>query len=202
MAKEVTLTPEEIEKNYNKFLKILDNTGDRSGPLKELVEFFGERFALAPASTRVAYHACYPGGLVDHSIRVLSFALKLRTAFSLEEKISKESVIVAALFHDLGKVGDETNDYYVEQPSDWHREKLGELYKTNESLTFMPHCHRSIWLLQQFGVKLTQDEFLAIMTHDGQYINENKSYAQKEVPLAIILHMADYLATKAEKGVL
>jgi hypothetical protein len=54
-------------------------------------------------------------------------------------------------------------------------------------------------LCQHFGLKLTQEEFLAIMLNDGQYAAENAPYKLKEPRLADAVHMADLISTKQEK---
>ncbi len=179
---------------------MLEKLGDRTKPAQALVEELSERICLAPASTRTAYHNCFPGGLVDHTLRVLGNAFRLCKTFGWQ--VPRDSLILVCLMHDLGKVGDLEKDYYIEETSDWHRDKLGQLYKYNDDLQFMDHCERSIYLLQHFGVNLSQDEYLAIRLHDGQYVDGNKSYSMKEPALATIVHLADLIAAKQEKDVL
>lgn len=191
------LTPEEIEANYNNFYKFLDKLGARAEQTKTLVNFLNERLALCPASSRASHHSAYAGGLIEHSTRVLGLALKLRKA--LEIDVPTDSVVLCCLFHDLGKVGDLNTDYYLPQDSDWHKKNLGEYYKVNSELQYMTVPHRSVFLLQHFGVKLSAEEMLAILLHDGQYAAENKPYAMKEPKLVDLVHQADLIATKQEK---
>jgi len=193
----MSLTPEEIAANFDKFRSLCEKLGDRSESALNLVDSLGERLALCPASSRVDFHNCMVGGLVEHSLRVLSNAMKLCKTFGWS--VSKESLIIGCLFHDLGKVGDHENDYYIPQDSDWHREKLGEMYKHNKEMLYMTVPDRGVWLCQHFGLKLTQDEWLAIKLNDGQYIQENAPYKMKEPLLADIVHQADIIATKEEK---
>lgn len=171
----------------------------RAQAVIEMCEYFGERLALAPASSRLEHHNAFPGGLVDHSIRVLVNARAIAKA--LGTPLSTESLVLCALFHDLGKVGNEDEDYYIPQDSDWHREKLGEMYKTNKTLQYMTIPHRGLYLLQHFDIKLTQDEYIGIMIHDGQHCDENKAYSMREPQLASTLIMADFSATKQEKAI-
>jgi hypothetical protein len=192
------LLPEEIEANWNRFISMIDKLGDRRGVVMDLLGVIDERLCLAPASSRVKYHNCFPGGLVDHSLRVLANAFRLSKAFGW--KVPRDSLILVCLFHDLGKVGDLDGDMYLSEESGWHRDKLGQLYRYNEEIQFMTHADRSIFLLQHFGVKLSRDEWLAIRLHDGQHVDENKSYSMKEPGLAIIVSLADLIATKQEKG--
>jgi hypothetical protein len=192
------LTPEQIAENFEKFRSFMEKLGDRSEPALALVDHLGERLAMCPASSRKEYHAAFPGGLVDHSLRLLSNALKLCKTFNWE--VPKDSLIIGCLLHDLGKVGDHEKDYYVPQDSDWHRDKLGEMYKHNKEILYMTVPDRGVWLCQYFGLKLTQDEWLAIKLNDGQYAEENAPYKMKEPLLADIVHLADYISCKQEKN--
>lgn len=194
------ITPEEVEKNWIRFRGLCEKVGDRSEALLALVDGLGERLALCPASSRKDFHNAFPGGLVDHSLRVLGNAMRLVKAF--EWSVPKDSLIIATLLHDLGKVGDHETDYYVPQTDSYKIEKYGELYMTNKELRWMTVPHRSIFICQHFGLKLTQDETLAILLNDGQYAPENESYKLKEPMLADVVHMADLISTKQEKGLL
>lgn len=192
------LTPEQIAENFEKYRSFMEKLGDRSAPALALVDHLGERLAMCPASSRKEYHAAFPGGLVDHSLRLLSNALKLCKTFSWE--VPKDSLIIGCLLHDLGKVGDHEKDYYIPQDSSWHMEKLGEMYKHNKDMQFMTVPDRGVWLCQHFGLKLSQDEWLAIKLNDGQYADENAPYKMKEPLLADIVHLADYISCKQEKN--
>jgi hypothetical protein len=198
MALKEELTPEEIEKNWDKFFGMLSKLGDRQQAAEAMVEHLGERLALCPASSRKDFHNCFPGGLVDHSLRVLSNAAKIAKAFKWN--IPMDSLIIGCLFHDLGKVGDLSDDNYLPQESDWHRDKLGQMYVTNKEMPFMTVPDRGVWLCAQFDLKLTHDEFMAIKLNDGQYAEENAPYKMKEPLLALVVHMADLVASNQEKG--
>jgi hypothetical protein len=194
------LSPEEIEKNWKRFRALCEKLGDRSEPVLKMVDALDVRLALCPASGKRDYHNAFAGGLVDHSLRVLGNAMLLVKAFNWEVK--KDSLIIGALFHDLGKVGDHENDYYVPQTDQWRIEKMGEEYTFNPNLKFMTVPQRGVFLCQHFGVKLSHDEMLAIILNDGQYATENASYKMKEPMLADIVHIADLISTKQEKGLL
>jgi len=193
----MSLTPEEIAANFDKFRSLCERLGERSPAALRLVDHLGERLALCPASGRKDFHQAIPGGLVDHSLRVLGNAMKLSKAFGWD--LPKDSLIIGCLFHDLGKVGDVDDDYYVPQTSDWHREKLGEMYTHNKKIKYMTVPHRGVWLCQHFGLTLTQDEWLSIMLNDGWVLQENKAYCLKESDLVHVVMTADYISTKQEK---
>ena len=65
-------------------------------------------FFTSPASMK--NHLCYEGGLMMHSLNVYEAAVKIRDAFAAArpdvfEKVSNESIIIAALLHDVCKAG-------------------------------------------------------------------------------------------------
>lgn len=199
----MSLSPEEIAANFDKFRSLCEKLGDRSGPATTMVDSLGEKLALCPASSRKDYHHAIPGGLVDHSLRVLSNAMKVSKAFSWE--FPRDSLIISCLFHDLGKVGlaeddGSVSDFYVPQDSDWHREKLGEMYKHNKDMQYMTTPQRSVHMCQSFGLKLKNDEYLSILLNDGFVVDENKAYCLKISPLVFTVMTADYVSTMQEKA--
>jgi hypothetical protein len=64
---------------------------------------------------------------------------------------------------------------------------------------------RGLWLLQHYGVKVTDKEYLGIKLTDGLYDEANTSYLKSYNPdfnlrsnMAYILHQADMMATHIE----
>jgi len=159
----------------------------------------GEEFFTAPASVKEEYHNCFPGGLADHSLRVVE-NLKRIAADLAPGKFNDATLEFVGLFHDLGKVGDGTNPYYVPNPDAWQRTNRGMLYIINRNCAYMPTSERGLFVLQKFGIELTSDEYLAIRLNDGQYDDTNKAYRMKEPDLAILVHFADRWATSQEKA--
>lgn len=184
-----------MQANWAKFETWINELGDRKDPVKEMLSVFAERACMAPASGRVEFHNAFPGGFIDHSLRVLKYTVDLAATFKV--KTSKESLIISSLFHDWGKIGTVENDYYLRQESDWHR-KRGQFY-TNNSKIKMPNAQLGLYTLSQFGIKLSEEEYLAILLNDGQYADANKQYAMKEPKLSLLIHMADRWATQCEK---
>lgn len=196
------LTPEQIEKNWTQYCGFFDQLGDRAESAKKVLEAVGESLVTAPASSRAHYHNAFAGGLVEHSVRVLKNALKLKKTFGYD--LSNESLIIGCLFHDLGKachIDEEGNrhDYYLPNESEWHKDKLGEIFTINTNIPYMTVPQRGLFLCQKFGLTLTYDETMAILLNDGQYVDENRPYKGKEPLLAVVIHMADYLSSREEK---
>ncbi len=90
---------------------MLESTGREN--MNKMVAWLQEAgFFTSPASTK--YHGCYPGGLAKHSLRVWelltahSESLKLDTVMGPGQRplpIKSENLIIAALLHDICKVG-------------------------------------------------------------------------------------------------
>ena len=179
---------ETIEKNWNKYESLCKRLGDPA--LEALIDQMGERIAVCPFSLRTEFIGCYPGGLVDVSLRVCSAMKKINETLDDDRRVPTPALIKVGLLHDLGKVGDLEQDHFLEQDSDWHREKLGQLYKYNESLPKMTHAHRTLYLLQNFGVTLDSYEWEAIVTSGGMHLEENRFYAGSKNSLAKILTSA------------
>ena len=201
---------EELQANYDKFLSYIDKyiDGDRAKKLIHMYKEHAERIMLMPASSIDHHHNTFPGGYVDHVMRVIDCALKLKDLWaSMGSHINytEEEVVFAALNHDLGKIGTEEAEQYIPNDSEWHRKNLGKIYKYNPENPFMTVPDRSLFLLQQRGIPVTFNEYLAIKIHDGLYDDSNKPYfisnakeSKLRSNLPILLHHADHMASRIE----
>jgi len=152
----------------------------------------------SPASTR--FHLSSEHGLLIHSVGVTYNALKIKDLVAPD--ITDESVIVAALFHDVGKLGLPGRPYYLPNDNRWEIEKRGIAYKVNPELVTMNLAVRSLQLVSGF-IPLTEEEAQAIVAHDGLYpVNGgvvNLEYYHKECRLTMILHFADFWTAAVEE---
>mgnify|MGYP001448597298 FL=1 len=163
---------------------------------------------MAPASGKEHYHYAHVGGYVEHVLHIIDYALQIKGTWEKNGatiNFTDEELIFAAMHHDLGKVGDLEEDYYIPQDSDWHRKNQGSIFKHNPKIEYMTVTDRALWLLQHFGVSMTQNEFIGLRLTDGMYEEANKSYYVSYIPerqlrsnIAYILHQADMLATHVE----
>jgi len=141
----------------------------------------------SPASTR--FHLNVEKGLLKHSVGVAESLLKFRDFLAPE--IPDESCVIIGLFHDVGKVGMPGKPLYIKNDNEWEVKKRGIAYKTNPEVVQMGLAARSLYLVSKY-VPLSDAEAQAILYHDGQYIDENRSVAHKEEPLTLLTHWADY----------
>ncbi len=205
----MTLSAEKIQKNFDKHLKIIDTyIGDRKDSIKSMVNHMEDTYIMAPASGKTWYHSAFPGGYVDHVNRVVEYAVKqsrLYQEMGGNVDYTDEELVFAALFHDLGKLGDGDKPNYIPQTDKWRQDKLSEMYTFNPDLDFMLVPDRSLFILQKFGIKVNQKEFLAIRCHDGVFDKANESYffshvesSRQKTSIISVLHAADFLASKVE----
>lgn len=193
-----TLASEEIEANFNKCRALCEKLGDRSPAALALVDGLGTRLALCPASSKKDYHRAIPGGLVEHSLRVLLNAKRIVTTFNWD--VPKDSLIISCLFHDLGKVGNLEHDRYIDA-EDWRKQKMGEMYQYNyNAVPMLDVPNAGLFLCQHYGLKLTQDETMAILLNDGFVVEANRQYCLKVPPLVWAVQNADYVSTCQEKN--
>lgn len=156
----------------------------------------GEQFVMAPASTRKEFHYAFPCGLLAHSLSVVKNAVKIAEALA-PGRYPRWKVMFVALFHDLGKAGTVGNPYYQQVTEAWKRER-GEYYNISKE-EWMPTSEKSIFILQQHGIDLDHETYLAIRLSDGAGPVENKPYDFRTPLLALIVHWADHFTTIMEK---
>lgn len=204
------ISAERIEKNWEKYLKIVDTfiTGERKAKLIALYNDLSEEMIMSPASSKPSFHNAFPGGYIDHVNRVVHCAMKTKELWEqmgATIDFTDEELVFAALNHDLGKIGAKGTPGYLPQTDKWRQDKLGEIYTVNKELSFMLIQDRSLFLLQQYGITISEKEYLAIKLHDGLYDDVNKPYyisfnpdSKFRTNLVYILHQADFLASKIE----
>ena len=154
-------------------------------------------------------HLCYPGGLAEHSINVMFTAEKMSVSLLGGENITDEirnSIVISALLHDLGKCGDYEKALYMPnmikdgrptkaEPEQKYKQSEAKPWKRNPNLSNVPHAVRSVKLATLF-IDLTEDEEWAILTHDGLYDFMKYEIQGHENWLSMIIHWADMWSSK------
>ena len=137
-------TPEQLQANYDKFIEAIKKvfSGER---LEKLLHMYSENelgteLALAPASGKLNFHSAYVGGYIDHILNVARNAYKIKKMF--EEgggyvNFTDEELFFAAFHHDLGKLGDGAEPYYLPQTSEWHQKNKLEYFTPQPKVTIL-----------------------------------------------------------------
>lgn len=182
--------------NHDRVVELL-NSVSRDG-IDELLKWLEESdFFNAPASH--AYHGSYIGGLCEHSLNVYDEVQRLLKAYP-EVSVPEESVIIAALFHDLCKVNFYATEKRNRKNSETNQWESYDAFTIKEKFCYGGHGSKSVFLAQNF-IKLTPTEAVAINCHmsvwDG---NKDVGRAYEKCWFAWLLHVADESATYIREG--
>ena len=181
------------------FMEIYKEHIHREGSA-ELLDYLENKsdFFTAPASAR--YHGAYAGGLCDHSVNVFrcleAYLARDRVKEVYGVEYPMESVAIAALLHDLCKIGcyragtrnvkDDATGKWEKVPTFFYEDKLP-----------YGHGEKSVYIASGF-MRLTREEAMAIRWHMGFSGDEDKrlvGQALQQYPLAFALSVADMEAT-------
>lgn len=196
---------ETVVANYNRLMEFVDQD-ERAEQIKELYSVLHDELVLAPASGKRHYHNCFPGGYLDHVLRVTDTAIKLAPIYgSMGGTIdfTKQELIFSAIHHDLGKLGTEAGPYYVDS-DDWQKRKRNEYYAINDRIQYFEVPERGLMMLQKHGIRITEKEWLSIKLSDGLYSEGNKKYLinyslyPMKTSLPYIIHWADHMSSQSE----
>ena len=179
----------DLQKRYDELKKKVKKRTNEFSELMDYIENETE-WLTAPASTR--FHLCKENGLLEHSVNVAETLIRIKQA--LYPLIDDESCVIVALLHDLGKVGMPNEPLYIKNKPTENQRRAGYgptyPYSYNNDLTYLSVPVRSLYLALPF-LPLSEEETQAIIYHDGQYVEDNRSAAKNECPLTLMLQYAD-----------
>lgn len=194
----------QMKQNRSEFVELLYSTG-REGMDEVIGQLEELGFFQAPASSK--FHLNHEGGLLEHSLNVCKVGLMLREQMlalkpDLEESLNKESVIIAALLHDICKA-----DIY-QKCIRRRKDRLGqwvdyETYELDYSDFPLGHGEKSVIVLLRMGLDLSDDEIMAIRWHMSAWdlpfqspdLKANFDTAKRLCPLCSLIQAADGLAS-------
>lgn len=202
---------DQIKTNYETFqalVKGIFEDDPRKPNIENIIETWAERFMFAPASNKDWYNNAFPGGYLDHVLRVHKISTQLHKLYQFHNaplNYTENELNFASLFCQLGKLGDVDNEYFQKNDSDWHVKNLGMVYKFNPDIAAMKIYDRTFYLLQRANIPITQNEYLAIRNQEGLFDESNKFYfysGQKETrfrtTLPMLIHQAIQMAQEIE----
>ena len=202
------INQEQMDNNWEELMSIIDTyfEGEQKENILKLHSDFEDEYKTAPASGRPNYHNCFKGGYLDHVLHVIKNSLMIKnqyTANGVKCIHSDADVVLAAMFHDLGKLGDGTQPYYKYQTDDWRRKKLKEWYTHNKDLDYMTVHDRALWILAKYNVDLNPHVYKDILCADGLFDPAAETYFRAyndtRHVLGSIVHFGDWLSTICEK---
>ena len=134
---------------YNKAIIIRYLKSTRRAGIDRIIKYMIDNNFFEVPSSKKRHHN-WRGGLAEHSLGVLKMALKKNN-----KNISQNSIILSALLHDICK----TRQFYFNEK--------GEIKRRH--LRIPGHGYRSVRIIRDLGVELTEDERLAIRWHMGNW---------------------------------
>ena len=185
------LTQEERVANAKRYFDAATKNGFMND---ELMSFLGEGFINAPASSMEKLNNAFEGGLIDHSLRVASYAIKFNKSLPVEEQVDQTSLMKVCFLHQIGKT-----NLYTPCTSDWHRKNQGKMYEFNEDLVSMRVSERSVYYALSHGISFTEEEYSAILMFDK---SDDKMAEYHNSTLGDLLKTANLFAIKSEKNTL
>lgn len=194
---------EQIELNKIRFIgliKSITREFDKEGFITRLIN---SDFFIAPASTK--YHASFTGGLCYHSLNVYDNLVKLmKQQYGDNCPYSDDTIKIVSLLHDLSKI----NFYEVAERNvkndkgSWVKEPF---IKVKEDRFFYGNHEQTSSYLIQLHIPLTLEEDIAVLHHHAgmsdDCAKDNISAIFNQRPLALLLHLADMLATYFDERV-
>ena len=168
----------------------------RKTEFDHFIDFLENRTSWMTAPASIEGALSHEKGLLIHAVGVAKQLL--RSKDTLMPQLDDESAIIAALFHDVGKVGVEGKPLFLVEekvtPSalglGLGRSVTTSYYIENPKLVPMSVGVRSLFLVSQYML-LSDDEAQAIC-----YQNNHEEIAGHEIPLTILLEMANKWQTK------
>ena len=188
--------------NKERFIEIYNQNIKREGADKLLDYLCRSDFFTAPASAR--YHSAYEGGLLEHSLNVydclLAYMNRERVKDEYKVQASGESIAIAALLHDICKIGCYKTSLrnVKDENGKWQSVPY---YEFQDPLPY-GHGEKSVYIASGY-MRLTREEAFAIRYHMGFSGVEDKrdvGTVFETYPLAFALSVADMEASYFLEG--
>ncbi len=149
-----------------------------------------ERMGFFDAPASISHHGNVEGGLFDHSLCVTTCLMELTNRLGLQWK-RKRSPYIVGMLHDLCKC-----DNYVKCPAGVDPEH----WEYNNAQIVTGHGEKSVIMVQQLGIVLTDEELACIRWHMGAFDDKqnwnNYGHACTLFPNVLFTHTADMMAAR------
>ena len=185
----------DVETLWNKYSNLLASL--KSENVDNLVNSWDQRIIMGTYSQREKEPFCGIGGLVEYSLDLAKKSNEISKA--LNYNINKASIIKCSLLSIIGKVGNLTQNRFVDCTSEWHQNKLGQYYDWNEECEKYQTTDMTLFILQRFNVDLNWEEWQAISLLKDLSSEDNKFYSDYKTHLTLVLQMAHEAVIKEEK---
>ena len=162
------ISVEQLESNKKKFI---ETNSKYKIFTKELEDFLGDDFYTAPATTTLDMYGCYPGGLLNHTLKACKYAIKTNELLPENMRVDISSIIKCVFLSQIGKVF-----LFCPNTNDWQRKTLGKMYEFCNNLVSLRAGERAAHYATKYGVDLTEEEFQAILNSDKESDDKMAKY--------------------------
>jgi len=170
------LTTIELEKNQKIFK---DANAKYNIFTKELEDFLGDDFYIAPSSSTLKMTGCYPGGLLRHLILACKYSIKFNEMLPDRLQQPIKTIVRTTFLSQIGKVFMFTlNDSTISN---------GRPYGFNDDIVRMYVGERSVYYALKYGVELGEKECQAILNIEksdtdkmSKYLSEPKTQIKRK----------------------
>ena len=185
----------DVETLWNKYSNLLSKLNDEN--VDNIINKWDQRIIMASYSQREKDPFCGIGGLVEYSLELAKASNNILKALNYDT--NPMSIIKCSLLSILGRVGNETQDRYIECESEWHKEKLGQYYDWNEKCPKYQVNDMTLYLLQRYNINLTWEEWEALTLLKDMTSEDNKFYSVHKSRLSLVMQMAHESVLKDER---
>ena len=151
---------EQLESNKKKFL---ETNSKYKIFTKELENFLGDDFYTAPATTTIDMYGCYPGGLLNTSLKACKYAIKINELLPENMREEVPTILKCVFLSQIGKVF-----LFCPNQNEWQRKTLGKMYEFCDNLVSLRVGERSVHYATKYGVELNEEEFQTILNTDKE----------------------------------
>jgi hypothetical protein len=158
------LTITQLENNKKKFI---ETSVKYNIFTTELLDFLGEGIYTSPVSSSLNMVGCYPGGLLHQVIKSCRYTLKLNELLPDNMKQPVATIVKVVFLCQIGKV---------------HMFKMiegatkGKIYDFDDDMVRLHIGERSAYYALKYGVKLTEEEYQAIINIDKEADDKMATY--------------------------
>jgi len=181
------LTIPQLEHNKKKFLESNEKYKIMT---QELLDFLGDDLFTAPASSSLTMVGCYPGGLLNHTIKACKYAIKYNEILPEKLKQPIESIVKVVFLCQIGKV-------FMFKLNEKKFEK-DRMYDFNDDIIRLRIGERSAYYALKYGVKLTEKEYQGILGISRE--DDDKMFKYFSEILTQIVKIGFDTASIEEKG--
>jgi hypothetical protein len=184
------ITVEQLESNKKKFL---ETNSKYKIFTKELENFLGDDFYTAPATTTIDMYGCYPGGLLNTSLKACKYAIKINELLPENMREEVPTILKCVFLSQIGKVF-----LFCPNQNEWQRKTLGKMYEFCNDLVSLRVGERSVHYATKNGVELNEEEFQTVLNTDKE--SDDKMVKYHSSNLSNVIKLGFELAILEEKN--